>query len=342
MIEYEALQQQLTDQPSTWLVTGGGGFIGSHLTATLVGLNQRVVVADNFSTGYRTNLDAARKALGEDPSDRLKVIDADLCNPDVCTQVCEGADYVLHQAALGSVPWSIDDPIASHASNVTATVNIFTAAKDAGVRRVVYASSSAVYGDEPNLPIVEGRTGELLSPYAATKAICETYADVYARCYGLQTVGLRYFNVFGPRQDPNGPYAAVIPKWIDEMVTGKGIRINGDGSTSRDFTYVDDVVQANLLAATTESPEAIDRAYNIAVGESTTLTELAATLAGGIKKIRPDLDVPPPIYGDFRDGDVLHSLADISAAETCLGYRPKVDLVTGLDATIAWFSKAGA
>ena len=217
MTDFEALQQRLKDQRFTWLVTGGGGFIGSHLTDHLLQLGQKVVVLDNFSTGYKGNLDLVRANQASDPGDLLTLVDGDVRDLDLCRQACAGCDHILHQAALGSVPRSIDDPVSSHASNVTGTVNLFTAAKDAGIKRVVYASSSSVYGDEPNLPKVEERTGDLLSPYAATKAINETYASVFSRCYGLETVGLRYFNVFGPRQDPNGPYAAVIPKWIDEI-----------------------------------------------------------------------------------------------------------------------------
>jgi len=343
MAAYDDLKQQLKERESTWLVTGGGGFIGSHITETLLNHGQRVVVVDNFSTSSRSNLEAVQTAIGDDLVDRLQIIEADLCDVDVCHKACQGVDYVLHQAALGSVPRSIDDPISSHAANVTATVNLFTAAKDAGVKRVVYASSSSVYGDEPNLPKVENQTGELLSPYAATKAICETYAGVFARCYGLETIGLRYFNVFGPRQDPDGPYAAVIPKWIDEMRSGRAVTINGDGSTSRDFTYVDNAVQANLLAAATvQSPDAVNRAYNVAVAARTTLTELADAIAVGLRKFDSEIEVVPPIYGEFRDGDVLHSLADISEAGNRLGYQPEVDLSCGLDTTIAWFAEVNA
>jgi UDP-N-acetylglucosamine 4-epimerase len=340
MTDFEALQQRLKDQRFTWLVTGGGGFIGSHLTGHLLQMGQNVVVFDNFSTGYESNLDIVRADQTGDSSDLLTVVDGDVRDLDLCRKVCEGCDHILHQAALGSVPRSIDDPVSSHASNVTGTVNLFTAAKDAGVKRVVYASSSSVYGDEPNLPKVEDRTGALLSPYAATKAINETYASVFARCYGLETIGLRYFNVFGPRQDPNGPYAAVIPKWIDDMLAGRTVMINGDGSTSRDFTFVDDVVQANLLAATVDSSTAVNRAYNIAVGERTTLTQLAEAISAGMQRIRPDLEIPAPEYRGFREGDVLHSLADISAAKTYLGFQPEVDLVNGLHATIASFLEA--
>jgi len=342
MAAYDNLKQQLKNQQSTWLITGGGGFIGSHITETLLKHDQRVVVVDNFSTSSRSNLEAVQASQGDKLGDRLKIVEADLCDLETCHSACEGVDYALHQAALGSVPRSIDDPVSSHAANVTATVNLFTAAKDAGIQRVVYASSSSVYGDEPNLPKVEDRTGDLLSPYAATKAICETYAGVFARCYGLETIGLRYFNVFGPRQDPDGPYAAVIPKWIDEMRSGKSITINGDGSTSRDFTYVDNAVQANLLAATVKDEQAVNRAYNVAVAARTTLTELADAISVGLRKFDSEFDVAAPTYGEFRDGDVLHSLADISEAGNLLGYQPEVDLNHGLDATISWFADLGA
>ena len=334
---YQTLCSQLPQQPAKWLVTGGAGFIGSHLVEKLLGLKQRVVVVDNFSTGYRANLEAVEKAVGEDAAKNLTVVEGDLRDIETCRQVCEGVEYILHQAALGSVPRSIDDPLASHANNVTATLNLFTAAKDAGIRRIVYASSSSVYGDEATLPKVEVKTGALLSPYAATKAICETYAGVFARCYGLETIGLRYFNVFGPRQDPDGPYAAVIPKWLETMINGEAIIINGDGSTSRDFTYVDNAVQANLLAATVKSPEAINRAYNVAVGARCDLNELACQLNKGLAAIRPELNTAVPIHGDFRPGDIKHSLADISAAEKLLGYQPEVDHSTGFQETISWF-----
>ena len=334
---YQTLCSQLPQQPAKWLVTGGAGFIGSHLVEKLLGLKQRVVVVDNFSTGYRANLEAVEKAVGEDAAKNLTVVEGDLRDIETCRQVCEGVEYILHQAALGSVPRSIDDPLASHANNVTATLNLFTAAKDAGIRRIVYASSSSVYGDEATLPKVEVKTGALLSPYAATKAICETYAGVFARCYGLETIGLRYFNVFGPRQDPDGPYAAVIPKWIQTMLSGDAVTINGDGTTSRDFTYVANAVQANLLAATVKSPEAINRAYNVAVGARCDLNELACQLNKGLAAIRPELNTAVPIHGDFRPGDIKHSLADISAAEKLLGYQPEVDHSTGFQETISWF-----
>ena len=337
---YQTLCSQLPQQPAKWLVTGGAGFIGSHLVEKLLGLKQRVVVVDNFSTGYRANLEAVEKAVGEDAAKNLTVVEGDLRDIETCRQVCEGVEYILHQAALGSVPRSIDDPLASHANNVTATLNLFTAAKDAGIRRIVYASSSSVYGDEATLPKVEVKTGALLSPYAATKAICETYAGVFARCYGLETIGLRYFNVFGPRQDPDGPYAAVIPKWIQTMLSGDAVTINGDGTTSRDFTYVANAVQANLLAATVQSPEAVNRAYNVATGARTDLNQLAAQLGEGLKQLRPELGLTAAVHGDFRSGDIKHSLADTNAGETLLGYRAEVDFASGIQNTVDWFATA--
>ncbi len=335
---YAALQTELRTSPRTWLVTGGAGFIGSHLIERLLGLGQQVVCLDNFSTGHRANLEAV---VGGDPEreSRLRLVEGDLSDLGACREAVAGVDHILHQGALGSVPRSLEEPLASHAANATGTLNLFEAARLAGVRRVVYASSSAVYGDEPHLPKTEDRTGNLLSPYAATKAVDEVYANAYSRAYGMEFAGLRYFNVFGPRQDPEGPYAAVIPIWVRSMLRGEPIAINGDGETSRDFTYVENVVQANLLAATAPSLADPSRAYNVAVGERTTLNELFARLREALLAVRPDRDIPDPEYRDFRPGDVRHSLADYSRARDELGYEPTHGLAEGLAIAMEWYAE---
>ncbi len=337
MSAYTTLKQELSANPRRWLVTGGAGFIGSHLIHTLLSLGQEVRCLDNFVTGFRENLDAVTAQAGDTTATRLEIREGNVEDAATCQSACEGVDYVLHQAALGSVPWSIHDPLRSHDYNVTGSINIFTAARDAGVKRVVYASSSAVYGDEPGVPAVEEKTGNLLSPYAATKAICEVYAQVFQRCYGQEIVGLRYFNVFGPRQDPSGPYAAVIPLWVDAMLSGKPVHINGDGSTTRDFCYVANVVQANLLAATIPGLDPTIQAFNIAVGESTTLNELFHHLRDLLTERDPRLDIPDPIYRDFRAGDVKHSMASISRAEHHLGFAPEYRIGEGLKEAIGWY-----
>lgn len=313
---------------ATWLVTGGAGFIGSHLVETLLRDNERVVVLDNLSTGYQRNLDDAVKRGGN--AERLTFIRGDIVNAADCAKACEGVDYVLHQAALGSVPRSIANPIDSHRANVDGFINMLVAARDAKVKRFVFASSSSVYGDEPSLPKVEARTGRVLSPYAATKHINEVYAGVFQRTYGLETVGLRYFNVFGPRQDPNGAYAAVMPRWMAAMRSGEPCLINGDGSTSRDFCYVKNAVQANLKAATTKVPGATDTVYNIAVGDKTSLLELHAMIAErfGVNAT--------PTFQPFRPGDIKDSQADISRAREKLGYAPTHTVAQGLDETVAY------
>ena len=316
----------------TWLVTGSAGFIGSHLVERLLRDGQDVVSLDNLSTGHRRNLDEVRDAVGKEAWRRQRFIEASITDPAACAHACRGVDVVLHQAALGSVPRSIADPIATHDTNVTGFVNMLAAARDAGVRRFVYASSSSTYGDHPGLPKVEHETGELLSPYAASKAANELYAEVFARCYGIEVVGLRYFNVFGPRQDPDGPYAAVIPKWIQAIVRTNPVEIYGDGETSRDFCYVANVVQANLAAATVREPRALNRAYNIAVGESTTLNSLFQMLKTLLHA--PGLE---PTYRPFRAGDVRHSLADISLARELLGYAPSHSLASGLREALPWY-----
>ena len=335
---YSHLQAQLQTQPQTWLVTGVAGFIGSHLLETLLGLGQRVVGLDNFATGHRHNLDAVQHIVGEAAWAHFNLIEGDIRNLADCQRACTGVDRVLHQAALGSVPRSLADPITTNAANVTGFLNMLVAARDAGVKRFVYAASSSTYGDHPGLPKVEGTIGKPLSPYAVTKYVNELYADVFARCYGLGTIGLRYFNVFGPRQDPNGAYAAVIPKWAAAMLHGEPVLINGDGETSRDFCFVANAVQANLLAAMTTDEAAVNQVYNVAVGDQTTLNGLHQMLAAALAAARPGLLTSPPEYKDFRAGDVRHSRADISKAQEWLGYRPSHDLRAGLVVAAGWYA----
>jgi len=327
----------LKDDGKVWLVTGVAGFIGSNLLETLLKSGQRVTGLDNFATGHRKNLDQVREAVSREQWRRFKFFEGDIRRLPDCRRAMKGVRVVLHQAALGSVPRSVDDPLASHASNVTGFVNMLVAAREAGAGRFVYASSSSVYGDDDRLPKIEKRTGHALSPYAATKAMNEIYADVFARCYQMETIGLRYFNVFGPRQDPEGAYAAVIPKWIAAMIGNQPVVVNGDGETSRDFCYISNVVQANLRAATTTRPEAINQAYNVAVGARTSLNELWRLLRERLLPRCPHLKNFKPVYQDFRAGDVRHTLADISKARRLLGYRPDCGFEQGLDEALDWY-----
>jgi UDP-N-acetylglucosamine 4-epimerase len=329
--------QRLAAHPGHWLVTGAAGFIGSHLVEALLKVDQRVTGLDNFATGKPENLNQVQTGVSSEQWARFNFLEAGIEDFAACQRACKGVTYVLHQAALGSVPRSLEDPLASHQSNVTGFLNLLNAAREAGVSRFVYASSSAVYGDEPNLPKSEDRIGQPLSPYAATKLMNEIYAGVFARCYGVQTIGLRYFNVFGPRQDPEGPYAAVIPKWIEAMTTQETVRINGDGETSRDFCYVANVVQANLLAALVDSPDAINRAYNVALGNRTTLNQLYNILRLGLLPHFAHLEHARPHYGDFRAGDVRHSQADITKSRQLLGYQPTHNLEQGLAEALPWY-----
>lgn len=330
------LEDRLGAQPTAWLVTGAAGFIGSHLVETLLRWGQRVRGLDNFATGKRANLEDVQKKVGAERWRQFEFVEGDIRDAELCSRVCAGVDYVLHQAALGSVPRSLADPLQSHSVNVTGTLNIFHAAHAAGVRRVVYASSSSVYGDHPDLPKMENKTGQPLSPYAATKWMNEIYAGVMYRCYGLSVIGLRYFNVFGPRQDPDGPYAAVIPRWTAKLVRGESIEIYGDGLTSRDFCPVINVVLANLLAATVRTCPA-NAVYNVAVGQRTTLNELYHLLCSQLRRIKPGLNFLPPQYKDFRAGDIRHSLADISLARQDLGYEPVEDVAAGLSRAMDWY-----
>jgi UDP-N-acetylglucosamine 4-epimerase len=325
------------DVRKQWLVTGVAGFIGSNLLEALLRSDQRVGGLDNFSTGSRRNLQDVREKVGAERWQNFRMIEADICDWGACVDACTQVDYVLHQAALGSVPRSISNPIATNQSNVDGFVNMLCAAREAGVKRFVFASSSSVYGDSPILPKVEEQIGNGLSPYAVSKRANELYADVFSRCYGMQTIGLRYFNVFGPRQDPDGPYAAVIPKWIAAMVQNEPVHINGDGETSRDFCYVANAVQANLLAATTENIEAINRVYNVAVGERTTLNQLFSELRDRLLPQFSHLTQFKPLYREFRTGDVRHSHADISKARKLLGYEPTHRIENGLDEALQWY-----
>jgi UDP-N-acetylglucosamine 4-epimerase len=320
-----------------WLVTGVAGFIGSNLLEALLKRDQRVRGLDNLSTGSSRNLEDVREKVGAKRWQNFRMIEADICDWGAYVDACTQVDYVLHQAALGSVPRSISNPIATNQSNVNGFVNMLCAAKEAGVKRFVFASSSSVYGDSPALPKVEEQIGNGLSPYAVSKRVNELYAEVFSRCYGMQTIGLRYFNVFGPRQDPDGPYAAVIPKWIGAMMHNEPVHINGDGETSRDFCYVANAVQANLFAATTENIEAINQVYNVAVGERTTLNQLFEMLRQRLLPQFPHLREFKPLYREFRAGDVRHSHADISKARKLLGYEPTHRIDNGLDDALQWY-----
>jgi UDP-N-acetylglucosamine 4-epimerase len=324
----------------TWLVTGVAGFIGSNLLEALLRHGQSVVGLDNFSTGFRHNLDQVRAAVGAEAWRHFTFIEGDIRDLATCRRACEGVDVVLHQAALGSVPRSIEDPIASHASNVTGFLQMLVAARDAQVKRFVYAASSAAYGDWPGLPKVEHQIGRPLSPYGAGKHMNELYADVFGRCYGLETVGLRYFNVFGPRQDPAGAYAAVIPKWVGAMLAGETVYINGDGETARDFCYIENVVQANVLAGTVSDPQAVNQVYNVAVGDQTTLNELHGAIRALLESHVPGLRLEAPVYREFRQGDVRFSRADISKARARLHYAPAVRVDEGLARAIDWYVQA--
>ncbi len=339
MSAYDKLQGEVKAVPRTWLVTGAAGFIGSNLVETLLKLDQRVVGLDNFAAGKRSNLDEVQALVTPAQWARFRFGEGDICDRAACRAACEGADFVLHEAALGSVPRSMADPLASHEANVTGFVNMLVAARDANVKRLVYASSSAVYGDHPELPKVEDKIGQPLSPYAATKLMNEIYADVFVRAYGLESIGLRYFNVFGPRQDPEGAYAAVVPKWIASLLRREPVQVNGDGETSRDFCFVANVVHANLLAAATPNAEAVNQVYNIAVGERTTLNQLYHLLKNGLQRRDPSLPEPRPVYQDFRRGDVRHSLADIGKARQLLGYAPALGVEEGLNLALEWYCR---
>jgi UDP-N-acetylglucosamine 4-epimerase len=332
-----ALGRQVQNKRRRWLVTGAAGFIGSHLVEALLSLDQDVVGLDNFATGRRENLDEIRAAVGERAWSSFRFIEGDIVDLRVCRDACKGVDFVLHQAALGSVPRSIENPFATHAANGTGFLNIIASAHDAGVLRFVYASSSSVYGDHPGLPKVEKDIGRPLSPYAVTKYLNELYAASFARCYAVPSIGLRYFNVFGSRQDPAGAYAAVIPRWLRAMLSGEPVMIYGDGETSRDFCFIANAVQANLRAALIEDAAAINQVYNVACGERISLNELDGMLRELLAEARPDLLVSPPARQAFRPGDIRHSQADLSKARRLLGYAPTHDVRAGLRTALPWY-----
>ena len=339
MSAYSELLAKLDHTPQTWLVTGSAGFIGSNLVEVLLKHGQTVRGLDNYSAGYRKNLELIREAVPASAWANFTQIDGDIRDLSTCATACAGVDRVLHEAALGSVPRSLENPITSNASNVDGFLNMLVAARDAEVKSFVYAASSSTYGDEPTLPKREDRIGKPLSPYAVTKLVNELYADVFASAYGFKTIGLRYFNIFGERQDPEGAYAAVIPLWFAAVLRGRPVFINGDGETSRDFCFIDNCVQANLLAAMTENPDALNKVYNVAVGERTTLNELFQMLKNEAARFNPAAAESQAEYRDFRSGDVRHSLADISLARQYLGYEPEYNIASGLARCSAWYAK---
>ena len=340
---YDKLKSRLVNESGTWLITGVAGFIGSNLLETLLKLNQRVVGLDNFATGHQHNLDEVQSLVTPEQWNNFNFIEGDIRNLDDCRRAmvwqCDPVEYVLHQAALGSVPRSVEDPIITNSANITGYLNMLVAARDAKAKRFVYAASSSTYGDHPDLPKVEDKIGKPLSPYAVTKYVNELYAEVFGKIYGLQSIGLRYFNVFGPRQDPCGAYAAVIPKWIASMIKNEPVYINGDGETSRDFCFIENVCQGNLLAATSENSLAVNQVYNVAVGERTSLNKLYEQLHLNLLPIYSHLKDSKPVYRDFRGGDVRHSLADITKAKALLDYQPMHHVGQGLNLAMSWYVK---
>jgi UDP-N-acetylglucosamine 4-epimerase len=334
--KYLAIRQQLAAAPKTWLITGVAGFIGSNLLENLLTLNQKVTGLDNFSTGHRHNLQQVEAAVGPDAWRNFTFIEGDIRTPEHCAAACAGADFILHHAALGSVSRSIENPALTNDNNVTGFLNMLIAARDAGVKRFVYAASSSTYGDHPGLPKIEAVIGNPLSPYAVTKYVNELYANVFGRCYGMETIGLRYFNVFGPRQDPKGAYAAVIPQWVAALIQNRPLFINGDGETSRDFCFIDNVVQANLLAANADQ-EAANQIFNVALNDRTSLNQLHEMMRALLVEKFPRLEGHQPQYVGFRAGDVRNSQADISKAKTLLGYEPTHRIDQGLRQALDWY-----
>lgn len=337
MNKYTEVLEQLNKSPKSWLITGVAGFIGSNLLETLLKNNQKVVGVDNFSTGHQHNLDQVKSSVSSEQWNNFAFVEGDLREKNICKDLCKNVNYVLHQAALGSVPRSLEDPITTNENNISGFLNILTAAKDANIDQFVYAASSSTYGDHPDLPKVEDKTGNPLSPYAVTKLVNELYAEVFARCYNFKAIGLRYFNIFGRRQDPDGAYAAVIPKWVSSIIHNETVYINGDGETSRDFCYIDNTVQANILAATTTNPDATNQVYNVALNARTSLTELFYMIQSKLDTRINSLVKSEPVYRDFRAGDVRHSLADISKAKNLLGYSPTHVIDTGLEEAMDWY-----
>ena len=319
-----------------WLITGVAGFIGSNLLERLLLLNQEVIGVDNFATGFQQNLDSVCASVGPEKWANFNLIRGDITDLDVCRLACQDVDYVLHQAALGSVPRSIEDPLRSNEANVLGSLNMMVAAKDSSVQRFVYAASSSAYGDSTKLPKQEDDFGRPLSPYAVSKYVSELYAHAFKESYGFAMIGLRYFNVFGRRQNPNGDYAAVIPRWIGSMLKDEDTFIFGDGETSRDFCYIDNVIQANLLAAVADTKAAAN-VYNIAFGEQTSLNELHTLISRAIESRSENRNIRPAIHKSFRAGDVKHSLADISKAKQLLNYDPMLNVVQGIEETVAWY-----
>lgn len=334
---YDNIIEQLKKSPKTWLVTGVAGFIGSNLLEALLALDQRVIGLDNFATGFQHNLDEVQRSVSGEQWRRFSFIEGDIRDVATCRRACQDVDFVLHQAALGSVPRSIENPIGTNENNISGFLNMLVAAKDAKVQRFVYAASSSTYGDHPDLPKVEDKTGKPLSPYAVTKLVNELYADVFAKSYNFKTIGLRYFNIFGKRQDPNGAYAAVIPKWFAALLNNETVFINGDGETSRDFCFIENCVQANILAATVVDEAATNQVYNVAFGRRTTLNQLYNLIKERVLPFAPAVKEARPQYRDFRAGDVRHSLADIAKAERFLGYKPVYSIENGLDKAALWY-----
>ena len=332
---YQQVAEALVNKPKTWLITGVAGFIGSNLLENLLLLNQKVVGLDNFATGFQHNLDEVQSVVTTEQWQRFTFIEGDIRNLADCQTACADVDYILHQAALGSVPRSIADPINTNDTNISGFLNMLVAARDANVASFTYAASSSTYGDHPALPKVEEVIGKPLSPYAVTKYVNELYAEVFARTYGFHTIGLRYFNIFGKRQTPDGAYAAVIPKWTAAMIQGDDVYINGDGDTSRDFNFIENAVQANILAATADD-DAKNQVYNVAVGGRTTLNTLFTALKDNLSINGVDYS-QAPIYRDFREGDVRHSQADISKIQSALGYDPQFDVVQGIKKAMPWY-----
>ena len=341
MTQFAQVCEELKSNQKTWLITGVAGFIGSNLLEKLLILNQKVVGLDNFDTGHQYNIDQAikdaNKISGKNLKNNFRFINGDIGILDDCKKACFGVDYVLHQAALGSVPRSIKDPISTNRANIDGFLNMLVASKDAKVKRFVYAASSSTYGDHPDLPKVEDKIGKPLSPYAVTKAVNELYANVFARTYGFKTIGLRYFNIFGKRQDPNGAYAAVIPKWVSAILNKEEVFINGDGETSRDFCYIENTIQINLLAAMTNNDDATDQIYNVALNDRTSLNKLYKMIEDRLIERTEGLKKKEPIYRDYREGDVRHSQANIDKAKKLLGYDPKHLISKGMDEAIDWY-----
>lgn len=335
LVKYKKIEDALSSKSETWLITGVAGFIGSNLLEALLKLNQKVVGLDNFATGHQANLDEVKESVSAEQWSAFTFVEGDICEPETCVEVVKGVDHVLHQAALGSVPRSIKDPITTNNTNISGFINMLVAAKDANVRSFTYAASSSTYGDHPALPKIEENIGNPLSPYAVTKYVNELYAQVFARTYGFKSIGLRYFNVFGKRQDPNGAYAAVIPKWTAAMINDEPLYINGDGETSRDFCFIENVVQMNILAAQSDA-SARDQVYNVAVGDRTTLNQLFDVLKNTLKNNNVIYE-KKPVYKDFRAGDVRHSQANIDKAKRLLGYVPTHDILDGIKESMPWY-----